>query len=596
MTLLSRIWRILTPPQRRFMVAAQSVSVVMAFSTVLGIAAIAPFFAVLGDPDLTQRAGPLHELYARLGFDSRGAFLVALGAAFVALVVVANLLNLAGTLLLSRLALRIGDDFQSALFREYLARPYLFHARTHSATLFNNVVCETARVSNGLIWNLLNLVTAAVTATFIVTSIVLLNPWLALAMIGALAGGYALIYLLIRNRLLHWGRSQTRFVTQQARIVNESLGAFKEIAVYRAQSRFAQAFERCSRAVSRTTARIQLAGQSPRNIMECVAVIGLVLLALILAGRDGLGPRLGQLTFLGFATYRLMPTLQQMFAATVRVRAELAALTAIEADLHSARKRGDAPTGQDEAWRDRPRDAICLREVSFRYSADRPPALNAVSLRIPAGSCVGLVGPNGSGKTTVIDMLAGLLTPTSGNFEVDGIQIDDGSRAAWQSRIAYVPQNVYLLAGSIEQNIAFVLAPESIDRERVRHAARLAELESLVAMLPQGLAHPIGERGIQLSGGQRQRIGIARALYADASVLLMDEATGQLDGLTEAELTQTLGTLRGRYTTVIVAHRLSSVRGCDLIFELQEGAIAHSGSYPEMLQRSAGFRRMAGLG
>ena len=598
MSLLSRLWSILTPPQRRYMLAAQSVSVVMAFSTVLGIAAIGPFFAVLGDPDVTHRPGPLHELYASLGFANRSSFSVALGAAFVALVVLANVLNLTGTLVLSRLALRIGDDFQSTLFREYLGRPYLFHARTHSASLFNNIVCESARVSNGLIWNLLNLVTATVTATFIVISMILLNPWLALGMMGALAGGYALIYLLIRNRLLHWGRNQTRFVTQQARIVNETLGAFKEIAVHRAQGRFAEAFERCSRAVSRTTARIQLAGQSPRNIMECVAVIGLVLLALIFAGGDGLGPRLGRLTFLGFATYRLMPTLQQMFAATVRVRAELAALTAIETDLRAARKkRTDAPpVANEEDWQGLPREAICLREVSFRYSDDRPPALNSLSLRIPAGASVGLVGPNGSGKTTVVDLLAGLLAPTAGQMQVDGVEIHDGNRAAWQSRLAYVPQNVFLLAGSLEQNIAFALSPAMIDRERVRRAIKLAQLDSLVATLPLGLEHPIGERGIQLSGGQRQRVGIARALYVNAPVLLMDEATGQLDGLTEEELTLTLAGLRGRHTIVIVAHRLSSVRGCDLIFELREGELAHCGTYAELLQRSAGFRRLAGLG
>ena len=596
MTLVARIWSILTHAQRRYIVAAQAVSVIMAFSTVLGIAAIAPFFAVLGDPNLTQRSGPLRHIYEHFGFSGRGSFVVALGAAFVAVVVLANLLNVAGTLLLSRLALRIGDDFQGALFREYLGRPYVFHVRTHSASLFNNVVCETTRVSNGLIWNLLNLVTATITATFIVVSIVILNPLLSLAMMGALAGGYALIYVLIRNRLLHWGRNQTHFVTQQAKIVNESLSALKEITVHRAQRSFAEAFERCSRAVSRTTARIQLAEQSPRNIMECVAVIGLVLLALMFAGGDGLGPRLGQLTFLGFATYRLMPTLQQMFAATVRIRAELAGLTAIEADLRSARARTEVPVDSDHAWLERPRDAICLQDVSFRYSPDRPPALNGISLRIPARSSIGLVGPNGSGKTTVVDLIAGLLAPTQGQVEVDGIEIHDGNRAAWQSRLAYVPQNVFLLDGSIEQNIAFAVPAGMIDRERVRHAASLAQLDSLVASLPGGLQQPVGERGIQLSGGQRQRIGIARALYADAAVLLMDEATGQLDGLTEEELTQTLARLRDRYTTVIVAHRLSSVRCCDLIFELRNGEVAHCGTYNEMLNRSAALRRTAGLG
>jgi HlyD family secretion protein len=230
--------------------------------------------------------------------------------------------------------------------------------------------------------------------------------------------------------------------------------------------------------------------------------------------------------------------------------------------------------------------------VSFRYERDRPPAISGVTMRIPATAAVGLVGANGSGKTTLVDVIAGLLVPETGRMEVDGIAIDDANRGAWQSRIAYVPQNIFLLDTSIAQNIALGMDETAIDRERLVMAAQLAQLDELVAALPGGYAHRIGERGVSLSGGQRQRIGIARALYTNASVLILDEATNALDGLTEQELMTTIMRLRGRYTIIVIAHRLSTVRACDVIFEFEHGRISGRGTYAELLQGSESFKRL----
>jgi HlyD family secretion protein len=194
-----------------------------------------------------------------------------------------------------------------------------------------------------------------------------------------------------------------------------------------------------------------------------------------------------------------------------------------------------------------------------------------------------------------VDVIGGLLVPETGQLEVDGEALDDANRTAWQSRIAYVPQNIYLLDATIAQNVALGVPAEEIDRERLCEAVRLAQLDELIRALPQGLDHRVGERGVQLSGGQRQRIGIARALYRDASVLLLDEATNALDGLTEKELLATLGGLRGRYTSILVAHRMSTVRECDVIFELEHGKLINSGTYDGLLKSSEAFRRMAGI-
>ena len=600
MTLVADFWGILTPKQRRDILTMQIVSTAMAFSTASGIAAIAPFFAVLGQPELIDHNALLHWAYAHGDFSSKRGFVVALGIAFSAVMLIANLINVLGSLAMSRLALRIGTEMQCTLFGEYLSRPYSFHTCANGTTLFNNILYETARFTNGILRSVFMLVTNLVTASFIILSILLLNPMIALAMIAGLAGGYALIYFVLRNRLMLLGQTQSRSAIEQAQVLYESFGAIKEIIVLQVQNFFRGRFERASKSFSLAATLSQVVSENPRYFMECVAAVGLVCLALVLSGRtDGVGPWLGQLTFLAFAAYRLLPILQLIFAASVNIRAGRAGLALIAPDLRRARSAihttNPAILRTDRAWQARPQQEILLEDVSFRYAPDQPWALRGVSLRVPARAAVGIVGVNGSGKTTLVDVIVGLLVPSEGRVEVDGRTLDEANRAAWQSRIAYVPQNIFLLDSSIAQNIALGIPAADIDRQRLLEAGRAAQLDEFIKTLPAGYDHRVGERGIQLSGGQRQRIGIARALYREASVLVFDEATSALDGLTEQELMATLGRLRGRYTTILIAHRMTTVRSCDIIFELESGKIIGSGTYDGLLKSSAAFRRMTGV-
>ncbi len=338
MSLAAEAWSILTPSQRRRVLAAQIISLAMAFSTITGIAAIAPFFAVLGDPRLIDQNILLHWLYLHGGFSDQRGFIAVLGVAFISLVLIANLINALGSLAMNRLAMRIGNQLQTAMFADYLSRPYSFHAGTNSATLVKNIVYESTRVTNGILLNGLMLVANLVTASFIVLAIVLLNPTVAIAMIAVLAGGYALIYLAVRNRVLRFGRAQSHFAAEQAQIVNEGFGAIKELIVLHVQSFFRDRFERVSSALALAAANCQVVAQSPRHFMECVAAAVLVGIALVLGGReDGVGPWLGQLTFLAFAAYRLLPTLQQVFAMIVKIRADRPAFALIAPDLRHAR-------------------------------------------------------------------------------------------------------------------------------------------------------------------------------------------------------------------------------------------------------------------
>jgi ABC-type bacteriocin/lantibiotic exporter with double-glycine peptidase domain len=565
----------------------------MAFSTMIGIASIGPFFAVLGDPQLIDRSELLRWPFLHFGFSSIRSFEIALGLAFMAAVLVANMINIVGSFLMTRLSYRISAEMQSVLLDEYLNRSYVFHTKMNSAVLCNNIIHETNRVTNDVLQSALPLMTNIATGTLIILSVVLLNPAVGAVIIVSLAGGYALIYFAVRNWLSKSGEIQSYLLIEQAKTINESFGAIKEILVLRIQGFFRDQFKTTSTALARAAANGRIIYQSPKYFMECVTVGALVLIALVAGGREhGLGPRLGQLTFVGFAAYRLLPILQQAFTSLVRIRSERAGFAAIAPDLRLARVRKHQSPGIDHSWLNRPQSDICLREVAFRYEPDRPAPVDGVTLQIPARSAVGIVGANGSGKTTLVDVIAGLLLPDRGQVEVDGIPLDNTNRTAWQSRIAYVPQNIFLLDTSIAQNVALGILPHAIDRQRLEMAARLAQLDDFVGTLQGGYDHLIGERGIRLSGGQRQRLGIARALYTSATVLILDEATNALDGLTEQELVTTIMRLRGRYTIILIAHRLSTVRACDFIFEFDSGRIRHSGTYAELLAESDSFRRL----
>jgi HlyD family secretion protein len=584
MSLVTDFWSILGPVQKRQVLAAQVISLLMALSTVTGIAAIAPFFAVLGNPQLIDRYRLLHWLYLHGAFPGKRAFVMALGIAFIAAVLLSNLINALGSMAMTRLASRIGDQLQATLFDEYLSRPYAFHARTHTATLFNNVVWETRRLGSGILQNIFLVVTNAIAGAFIIFSVLLLNPAISITMLLGLAGGYAAIYFRVRKRLLDLGRRHSRACTEQAKVVKESLGAIKEVLLLQDRQLFSREFEHTARSVSETACHIQHLGQVPKHIMECLAVTALVGSALLLNGGGlGAGAWLGELTFVAFAAYRLLPIMQQVYLAAVKIGADRAAFELIAPDLRLARATAadaarTAPLAGQTSWLERPREEILLKGLSFQYANDRPPALEGVNLRIPAGAIVGLVGANGSGKTTLVDLIAGLLTPTAGKVEIDGVEINDANRAAWRARIAYVPQNIFLLDASVAQNIAFGIPPDAIDTPRLIEAARLAQLETVIGMLPGRFNHRVGERGVALSGGQRQRIGIARALYRDRAVLLLDEATSALDEASETELMEALGGLRGRYTVILIAHGPRVVRSCDVVFELEDGKVRGSGS------------------
>ncbi len=589
MSVLRALWRLFDSRQRRHLLGLQLLSIVMALSTVGGVAAVLPFFAVLSDPDAIRHNAVAWAVLQKLNV-GEGSIVPALGAAFVASVLIANAVNLFGLLAINRFSVRVGDALYAELFAEYLRRGYEFHARRGSSVLASKVQ-ESARVTSGIVQYALILVASLVTIAFIAAAVVFVDPVVAVAAMTGLGASYVTLYVAARRRLWRNGQSENQLRAERMRTVSEGFGAIKEVTLLGVQDFFAARFAQQSRAISRICTSTFAISQSPKYALECVTAMCLVAVALYLRGRGAAtDPWVGQLTFVGLAAYRLLPALQQAFTAIVKLRSDRAAFAGVEMDLDRTRvgRGGPPPVMLDQSWQGRPRREIRLCEVSFRYSPELEPVLSEVSLVIPAGAIVGFMGANGSGKTTLLDLVSGLLLPQSGHIEVDGIRLRGTNYRSWQSSIAYVPQQVFLLEATLAENIAFGVPPAQIDRNRLQSAARLACLTDCAASFPEGYNEQLGQARRNLSGGQRQRVAIARALYRDASMLLFDEATSSLDSSSESEIGEMLQSLRANRTILIVAHRAGALRHCDIVYELAAGKIVgqHPGVSP--VSRQAG--------
>ena len=592
MTLLFDLWKLLDSRQRREFLLVQALALIMAFATLVGVAAVVPFFAVLGDRQLIARNALLSWLYQHLGFSTQSGFLAALGAALLFFVLLSSAVNLVGSLVTNQFAYRVGHRFCVMLFDEYLHRSHQFHLASNSATLFNNIVWEVARGTTGMLQSFLLLTTNIAVSMLFVASIVVIDPAIALVAVAALGGSYAIVYFLARQRLLLNGLLVSRHTEERTKIVNEAFGAIREIIVLNEQEFFHKKFSQSSAAIARAALSTNTIAQSPRHVLDFVVAVALVCGALLSIERsESAGAWFAKLSFLGFAAYRLLPALQQIFNGVVKIRGDHAAFARIAEDLRAAcRPEPRAVRNPDvSAWQGRPHRGIELKGVSFCYAPDRPPTIRDAHLTVPAGAIVGLVGPSGSGKTTLAELFLGLLCPTAGVIEIDGIALTDLNRADWQSAIAYVPQQGFLFDTTLAENVALATQIGEIDLERLSHALRLAQLDGFVKTLPRGYLEIVGEHGVHLSGGQRQRVGIARALYRRASVLVLDEPTSALDGLTEREVIATLEELKGHCTILLIAHRPSTVRCCDLIFEIDCGTVVAAGTYRELVTRSQRF-------
>ncbi|MFG5117127.1 ABC transporter ATP-binding protein [Methylorubrum sp. POS3] len=545
---------------------------IAALLEVVGIASVLPFLTLVGDPAAAARVPVLAGLRDALGLTDPRSFLLVTGGAALCAILLTSAVNAGLAFAQLLFAHLVGYDFARRLLARYVDRERLFFARSNSAELAKNVLSETDRLVLGVLTPILVIASRATSALAVIVFLIGYQPRLALILGGGFGSLYVLIYLVARVRLARLGTRAVAGNEGRYRVVQETFGALTELKLYGRAETFSAGFDAPARGYARALAESLLTGQLPRFVIEALAfggVIAVVLFALT-QGLDtaGMLPLLGLFAFAG---YRMLPAFQNIFTSVSQLRFSLAGVRLIVDALE-----GERPPVPRTSERLPFTTDIRLEGVGFDYEPGRP-TLHALDLTILAHTTVGLVGRTGSGKSTLVGLILGILSPTQGRVLIDGCPLGPETLPAWQNRIGYVPQDVFLIDGTVAENIALGLPPDRIDPDAIERAARLAGIHEMIAGLPEGYRTGVGERGARLSGGQRQRIGIARALYHDPDVIVFDEATSALDGETEAAVMGALSALAGTRTIIMIAHRLSSLRRADTVFVLEAGNIIASG-------------------
>ena len=560
----------------------------------VGVAAVLPFMSLAAAPELSQSSSWLTSLATGIGAENQREALILVGLGVLLLLLLSSALSATTSWSLLRFANRQGHRLTVRLLASYMNQPYAFFLGRNSAELLKTLFTDTARITQHILIPCLQLVSRGMSALFIIALLFAADPRLAALVVLVLGGGYLLAYTLVRGVIARAGRTSLRSSAQRATYAQEALGGIKEIKLLGQEKYFLRRVEVSSLAWSDAQAALQILNAVPRYAIELLAFGGVLILTVYLLSKsDQPKHYLPMLGLYAFAGLRLMPALQQSFTAAANLRFSIPALKAVVADLATHSN----PVAPDETQEALPFErSIQLRSLSFRYPGAKNLQLRSINLRIQKNSAVAFVGSTGCGKTTLVDILMGLLIPIEGEVWVDDIKIDRTTVNKWRRRIGHVAQQVFLCDGSITNNIAFGVEDNEVDHERVKAAARAANLHDFVeGSLPAGYDTPVGERGARLSGGQRQRVGIARALYRESEVLVFDEATSALDAGTEAAVMDAIENLAGKKTIVLIAHRISTVRRCDVIHVMEKGQITESGSYDELLARNARFRELAGI-
>ncbi|KQX98973.1 ABC transporter ATP-binding protein [Rhodanobacter sp. Root480] len=563
---LKKIWAIFTPAERRKSVWMLILVALMALAETGGVLSIMPFLSVLGRPDVIHQNHWLQLAYDRLGFEDARSFLIALGLVSIATVLGSSVFKTIVLHLLNRFIHLLRHSVSARLLSRYLRQPYEFFLTRNPSVLSRNVLSEVDQLLFNLIQPLSQLIAQGAVVLAVLLLVFLYNPLTALAIVMVVGLLYGGIYGLVRKRLVRIGTERQAANAHRFQSCNEVLGGIKDVKVTHAAMAYQEKFNRASRQLSRHMATSDTLSQSPLYLVEAVGYCGLILLALVLMlNRGDIAHVLPALGLYGFAAYRLLPSAQIMYRGLAKLKFSSAALDSVHHDLVLPDDETVA-SGPMLA----PRKEIRLQNIRYAYpSTPNKPVLDHLNLHIPAGTSVGIVGKTGAGKSTLMDILLGLLQPRSGTLYVDDTALDAGNVAAWQRAIGYVPQHIYLADASVAENIAFGVARKDIDMAAVQRAARAAQIHDFVVdELKDGYDTSIGDRGIRLSGGQRQRIGIARALYRDPPVLFMDEATSALDGETEDALNESIQELSDTKTILVIAHKESSLKYCKKIVHL----------------------------
>lgn len=576
--LLRRLWSQATVRRHRQFQLLVILMVLASISEIVSIGAILPFLSVLTVPEKVFAHPATQPLIALLGLQEPADLLMPLTVGFAIAVLVSTGMRLLMQWGSTRFSYAAGADISIAIFQRALHQPYAVHLARNSSEVINGITKRSDNVT-AVILGLLNLVGSWLILVSILSSLLFIEPLVA----GVAFGGFGLAYLLItwvaRHRLDTNSQRVYRESTQALKVLREGLGGIRDVLIDGTQRVYCDRYAGADFSMRQALGANAFIGFSPRYIMEGLGMVAIAALAYGMSLHpNGIAAGIPVLGALGLGAQRLLPLLQQVYQGWTTVRGSRASVQGVVEMLEQP-----LPRDHDQSPQALPfRREIAFCNLGFRYGPELPWVFREVNLTISRGERIGIIGVTGSGKSTLLDIVMGLLEPTVGTMVVDGVPLSVELRRAWQAHIAHVPQTIFLVDASIEENIAFGVPRGAIDRQRVRRAAEQAQIAEHIESLAEGYGTPVGERGVRLSGGQRQRLGIARALYKNADVIVLDEATSALDSATEEAVMKVVYELSDDLTIMIIAHRLTTLKDCDQIIELGKGCLKRVYRYEDL--------------
>lgn len=587
------IFKIFTKREKHNLVIIILVLFLAGCIELIGVGSLGPFIAIVSNSEIIHTNTILRGLFNYFQFKSDINFIIASGITLIIIIILSNSCLSVMNYIIYKFSANQRHLIATRLLEKYLRQSYIFYLNVNTAELSKKILGDVFIFTSAVLLPILQLLSGLIISLSIFTLLIFINPILAVIISIILSLFYTLIFYFVRKILSKKGAEQFIVNTLRYKYINETFGGIKDIKIKGKEKIFFDFFIEQSKKATANDATSDIVNELPKYLIETISISAIIsLIIMMISNGSKIDEFLPVLTVYVFGAYKLLPLFQKIFKAIASIRYNYPIVENIYHDLN------ELPTGialtSSEIERMNFYSDIRLENIIFSYPGTDKEIIKNQSISVAFNTSVALVGATGCGKTTFVDIILGLLEPQSGKMFIDGIEVDDSNRKNWQQNLGYVPQSIYLTDDTIRNNIAFGIEPSKIDDNAVIYAAKMANIHDfIINEVKLGYNTIIGERGIRLSGGQRQRIGIARAVYHNPSVLILDEATSALDTLTENAIMDAIKNLSHKKTIIMIAHRITTVKNCDVIYLMDQGSIVDHGNYEELYERNMAFRKMA---